>query len=682
MRFALMLRKSLLLIFTVWLTAALLALPAYAQVDKKVLKDKKKKEKKALKEAKKFLSYEEYGKAIPFLETAYEQFQDNPQTNFWLGKCYYLTGKQNKCLPLIEAAYKANPKIDEQAAAFYARALHYNLRFDEAIEYYNIEKKEFDIKSPEFLSIERRIQQCTNGKELIKAPVDALIQNLGPNINTPYPDFAPVITADESIMIFTTRRPGNFGTMADDGLYYEDIYQSEKQSDNNWAPAVKLNETINTVYHDASIALSADGQKLFLFKYNNGGDIYVSDLKGKDWSEPVSIGKNINTKAWEPSVWLSADNKYLFYVSDKKGGFGGRDIYISVKNEKGQWIEGVNAGSTINTPFDEDAPFLHPDGKTLYFSSEGHTSMGGFDIFKSTWLGETNWTKPANMGYPINTADDDIYFVLSASGQHGYFASAREDGLGDKDIYRINFKKPDLEKVVIKDKVEPQAPDMSAFQIVDMTSMSEAVTILKGIVINADSKVPVEAILYVIDNITGDTVNELTSNSASGKYLVTLTAGRNYNITAKADGYLFHSENFDIPDTAQYIEKVVDIELQPMMVGSSVVLKNIFFEFDKADLKPESETELMNLVKILKDMPKMRIRIGGHTDSKGSDDYNQKLSEARAKSVVQYLIDKGGIDPERLEYVGYGETKPIATNDTDEGRALNRRTEFEVISIK
>lgn len=317
----------------------------------------------------------------------------------------------------------------------------------------------------------------------------------------------------------------------------------------------------------------------------------------------------------------------------------------------------------------------------MYFSSQGLNTMGGYDIFKSTLVNGI-WTDPVNLGYPINTPDDDVFFAISASGKHGYYSSFNASGYGEKDIYIITFlgdEKPMLlnnEDNLLASAAEPVKERVIAPPVAITTAQ---ITILKGVITDEKTGQPLEAAIELVDNDKNEVIANFKSNSTTGKYLVSLPSGKNYGIAVKADGYLFHSENFTIPATASYQEITKDIALKKFDVGSKIVLKNIFFDFDKATLRKESTNELERLTKLLNDMPSLKIEISGHTDSKGNAAYNQTLSDARSKSVVDYLIAKG-IAADRLTHKGYGLTQPIATNDTEEGRQLNRRTEFKIIS--
>ncbi|HLK96207.1 MAG TPA: OmpA family protein, partial [Hymenobacter sp.] len=381
-------------------------------------------------------------------------------------------------------------------------------------------------------------------------------------------------------------------------------------------------------------------------------------------------------KAHESSAAYTPDGRSLLFVSDKPGGLGSRDIYKIEIEGRGP---AVNLGPTINTPYGEEGVFLHPDGKTMYFSSEGHNSMGGYDIFKSTYE-NGKWSTPENLGWPINTPDDDVFFVISASGRHGYYSSFRDDGMGAKDIYQITFlgeEKPPIlsqEDQLLASRAQPVKETQLAPPVPVATAQ---VTILKGTVTDAATKQPLEATIDVIDNSRNENIASFQANAQSGRYLVSLPSGINYGIVVRQEGYLFHSENFDVPVGAAYSEVVKDVQLKKLDVGVKVVLNNIFFDFDKATLRKESTGELQRLQKLLTDMPALRLEISGHTDNVGNNAYNKDLSQRRAKAVVDYLIQKG-VPKDRLTFAGYGDTQPVAPNSTKAGRQQNRRTEFKV----
>ncbi len=624
----------------------------------------------------------------PYYLAANKFNPNNALLNYKIGKCYLYSNYKLKSIPFLEKALQLNPAVDPQVHYLLGKAYHLDMQWDKAIKEFQTFQQ--TLKGDELVllmgDVNVHISQCLTGKELVKNPIRVFLDNVGPEINSQYPDYGPVISADESVMLFTSRRPTSTGGKIDPEINepYEDIYISTRK-DGKWGTAVNMGSPINTDNHDANSGLSADGQKFLIYIGNNNGDLYESELKGDKWSKPDHMNKNINTSYHESSACYTPDGKSVYFVSDKPdGGLGDRDIYISTKDEKGKWGKAVNLGPTINTQYGEEGVFIHPDGKTLYFSSQGHKSMGGYDIFKSVFDDKTKtWSEPENIGYPVNTPDDDVFFVTSASGRHGYYASFNANGYGEKDIYMITFL--GMEKPMVQNNEDnllaSQAAPVKETVIAPVLAIKEAqLTILKGVITDELTKQPLEATIEIVDNLKNEVIASFTSNSATGKYLVSLPAGRNYGIAVKKDNYLFHSENFDIPNTAAYQEVVKDVALKNITVGSKIILKNIFFDFDKATLRPESTNELERLTNLLKvDAPTLKIEISGHTDSKGADDYNKKLSNSRAKAVVDYLISKG-ISADRLTSVGFGEEQPIATNDTDEGRQLNRRTEFKILS--
>ncbi|MBL0328641.1 MAG: OmpA family protein [Bacteroidetes bacterium] len=680
----------------IYILSILLSTTSFAQ-NIEFTKDNFKDDKDGLKEAKRNLEKgdEFFAMATVFYKQALDPYYlaaqkfnpNNALLNYKIGKCYLYSNYKLKSIPYLEKALQLNPEVDPQIHYLLGKAYHLNMDWDKAIKAFQTFQK--TLKGEELAlvmgDVNVHISQCLTGKEMVKNPIRVFIDNVGPDVNSQFPDYGPVISADESVMIFTSRRTGSTGEKIDPEIneYYEDIYMSTRVN-GKWTKAINMGSPINTDNHDANSGLSADGQKFLIYIGNNNGDLYESELKGDKWSKPDHMNKNINTSYHESSACYTPDGKSVYFVTDKpEGGLGDRDIYVSTKDEKGKWGKPVNLGPTINTQYGEEGVFLHPDGKTLYFSSQGHKSMGGYDIFKSVYNTETKtWSEPENIGYPVNTPDDDVFFVTSASGKHGYYASFNANGYGEKDIYMITFL--GAEKPMIMNNEDnllaSQAAPVKETVIAPVLAIKEAqLTILKGVITDDLTKQPLEATIEIVDNLKNQVIASFTSNSSTGKYLVSLPAGRNYGIAVKKENYLFHSENFDIPNTAAYQEVVKDVALKNIAVGSKIILKNIFFDFDKATLRPESTNELERLTKLLNDVPTLKIEISGHTDSKGADEYNKTLSNNRAKAVLDYLV-KAGIAANRLTSVGYGEEQPISTNDTDEGRQLNRRTEFKILS--
>lgn len=611
----------------------------------------------------------------------------NARLNYMLGFIKFFTAAASKeALTHLSDAYQLDSEVEVDVAYWLGWCHHLNTNWDEAIKYYTIYFNKLNAKAKshavEIEDVQKKLAECANGKKYSAKPERVFVDNLGPSINTQYPEYSAAITADEETVIFTSRRDNSTGGKKDhDGGFFEDLYISSKLN-GKWQVAKLLSKNVNSEGHDASAGLSPDGSKLFVYRHSgkDGGDLYESTLFGADWEEPIHMNKNINTKYHESSVSLSFDGRRIFFVSDKSSGFGGRDIYFSDMDIKGEWGLAKNMGIDVNTKYGEEGVFMHPDGKTMYFSSQGHDNLGGYDIFKSVFE-NGKWGKPINLGYPINGPDDDVFFVVSGSGNRAYFSSSKQGGYGDKDIYRITFLGAEKEPLL---STEDQLLAMVASPVSNLKTdvaveiKSAKLTILKGVITDAKTNQVLEATIDLIDNDKNEVLATFKSNSATGKYLVTLPSGKNYGIAVKRDGYLFHSENFNLPDNADYQEFTKDVALKKIEVGSTIVLRNIFFDFDKATIRPESANELDRLIKLLNDNPTLKIELGSHTDSKGSDEYNLKLSDNRSKSVVDYLITKG-ISSARLVAKGYGETKPLDTNDTESGRQNNRRSEFKIL---
>lgn len=630
-----------------------------------------------------------YKEALTFLLKAYSFNPNNSLLNYRIGKCYLLSPRppnKKKSLEYLKKAYELNPNVADDIFYMLGQAYHINMLWEEAINEYKKYLRVLPTNAPQQIKdeINKKIQQCEYGIELSKKPIRVFIENLGPEINTEYPEYGPVITADGSILIFTSRRPTTTGGKVDPaiGEYFEDIYRSEKIG-KKWSPAKNMPEPINSKSHDAVVAISPDGNTLIIYKgESNGGDLFFSKISKEGWTKPKSLGKNINTPYHEPHGVFSPDMNALYFVSNRPDGFGQHDIWKSSWNsKKNEWDPPQNLGPIINTKGDEIGCFLLSDGKTLYFSSTEHKGIGGYDLFVSKYENGV-WSEPQNLGIPINTPDDDVFLVITGSGRIGYYSSFREDGYGSLDIQKIIFLGPEKpllpssEEILLAYNSQPIQQKISEPKVAVSTSN---VTIFKGKVLDEKTNKPVEAAIELYDNVKREKIGDYTSNPENGKFLVILQAGVNYGLSISAPGYLFHSENFDIPQEAAYKEVNKTIYLKKLEPGATIILKNIFYDYDKADLRPESTIELDKVYDLLVKNPTLKIELSGHTDDRGSDEYNLKLSQKRAESAMQYLVKKG-ISPERIAAVGYGESRPIAPNDTEENRQLNRRTELKVVS--
>jgi outer membrane protein OmpA-like peptidoglycan-associated protein len=643
-----------------------------------------------------------YARALPFFEKANAFNPNNAGLNYMLGVCYINGNRKFKSLEFFKKAHTLKADIQPDILFYLGRGNQLLLKFDEAITHYENYKKTLDPKKQaDVIAVtSKKIMECKNGKALVAEPVNVWIDNMGKNVNTEYPEYGMIMNADATEIYFTSRRPTTTGGLKDEYLdeYFEDIYYS-KRVNGEWTLSQNLGEPVNSKGHDATVALSPDGSRLIVYIDDNGdGNLYESVRKKDKWSKPKKLDDDICSKHHESSAWYSPDGKKLYFVSNrpvegKKGMEPNKDIYVANWNEKKEkWENIVRLSETINTDYHEDGIFMHPDGKTLYFSSQGHNSMGGYDIFFSEMLENGSWSKPTNVGYPVNTADDDVFYVVSANGRTAYLTSFREDGFGEKDLYMITFlgepKKPLLnsEDVLMASSGLPVREKVIEPKV---AVRKNAMALLKGTVVDAKTKKPLLASIELIDNQKNEVIATFSTDEEFGKYLVSLPAGKNYGIAVKSEGYLFHSENFDIPKDADYQEFVKNIELKKIEVGEVIVLRNIFFDLNKYSLRQESQNELDRLTKLLTDNPSIKIQISGHTDSRGSAAMNKELSMNRAKAVVDYLVTKG-INKNRLEFAGYGKEQPIVTDaeilkmKSESAREAahqnNRRTEFKILS--
>lgn len=632
-----------------------------------------------------YSEYPNYRAALEFYSKANNFNPNNAELNYKMGVCYYYIKKTQEAISHLEKGQTLDPRVALDLKFYLSKCYHLDYQFDKAIETFIQFRQTLDPQSiSEYeAQIDKEIKECKTGKELVSNPVRVVIENMDKNVNSNKPDYSPVVSADRSVLFFTSMRPNTTGGGIDESRnqYFEDIYFTVKDSSGNWGLAQNPGKPLNSENHDAVVGLSADGQQIYIYKGETTGDIYSSKLDGNIWQKPESLGKNINSPYHESSASFSYDFLTVYFVSNRPGGYGGHDIYKSKKDDNGKWGIAENLGGDINTPFEEAAIFAHPDGKTFYFSSKGHNTMGGYDIFKIIYE-NGKWSAPVNLGYPINTTGDDVFFSISADGKYGYYSSSAPGGLGSQDVYQITFLGKEKELITntednllafrtrgFQEKVIEQKVDIEEVNLM----------ILKGTITDEYSKQPLFATIELTDLSTNKVVATFENNKSTGKYLVSLPGGKNYGITVNSDQCLFYSDNTDLTQTNGFNEVVKDIQLKKIAVGSSVILKNIFFDSGKSVLKPESEKELENLLKMLNDIPSLKIEISGHTDNVGSAKFNKDLSEKRAKAVVDYLVGKG-INADRLTYVGYGFDQPKASNDTPEGRQENRRTEFKVLS--
>ena len=470
--------------------------------------------------------------------------------------------------------------------------------------------------------------------------------NLGDSINTSSSEYYPSITINDSLFVFTRRGAG----------IREDFVESTILPGHEYSKSKTISGSINEEPSKGAINISQDGDWLmFAGNFPSKGfgnfDLYISYQTPQGWSEPINLGPQVNTEFWESSPSLSSDKSTLYFSSDRPGGYGGKDLYVSHRLPTGKWSEALNMGSSVNTAGDELAPFIHADNNTLYFTSDGLPGYGGSDLFVMRRKNANEWNAPENLGYPINTIESDGSLFIASNGVDAFYSSDRADSRGGLDLYRFELR-PDIR------------PARTLY--------------VRGTVFNKKNNKGIPATVELIDNATGQLSSKVQTDE-QGNYFITLPVGKDYVFNVNRKGFLFFSDNFLLSQRAPDSTYEKNIPLQPIEVNASIILKNIFFETNKFQLDPKSQAELDKIVQLLNDNPTLKIEISGYTDNVGKPSDNLSLSNNRAKSVVTYLIGKG-IAAQRVVAKGYGETKPVADNTTEDGKAKNRRTELKVTS--
>jgi outer membrane protein OmpA-like peptidoglycan-associated protein len=569
-----------------------------------------------------------------------------------------------EAISMYEKAIQTNPKIFIDNNYYLGGAYLHEGMYEKAVASFELIIKAERINPNLKDDAAKQLKNAKFGAEAIKHPVPFTPINVGPGINTADYEYFPALTADGSTFMFTRNLREGQGANA---AGQEDFFISRK-TNGVWQAAYPIT-SVNTAGNEGAPSLSADGEIMFFAScMEMSGDYGSSDRKGYGscdifyaqkingkWTKPRNAGSTINTKNWETQPSFSSDGKTLYFIRGTvtREGIKNPDIYSSTIGADGRFTEPVRLSDNINTPEEEESVFIHPDNQTLYFSSKGHPGMGGTDIFVSKKQADGSWGKSSNLGYPINTSNDENSLVVDANGKLAYFASERSGGFGGLDIYQFE----------LPESIRP-----------------EKITYVKGLTYNATTQVPVDASFELIDLETQQSVTSAYSNSA-GEFLVTLTSNHNYLVNVSKPGFLFYSDNFSLKDKVADYNKPyqLKIPLQPIDTGI-IELKNIFFDVNKADLKPESKAELQKIIAFLKANPTLKVEFSGHTDNSGDKVFNKTLSNNRAKAIYDYVIEKGSIIPANLSYKGYGDSKPKAPNDTAENKAKNRRTELKVLS--
>ena len=631
--------KRLLIVF------CLLPLIVFAQ---KKTNSANKQAQKAYEQANQSISEKLYDKAISELNQAISLDPNFLFAYQQLGDLYRKSGKYSNALNNYQRVLSIDPEFHPLTYFGIAESELNTGNYAKAIEHFNKYLTYPGLNTTSVDKINKYIKDCTFSLEAQKSPVPFKPINMGPAINTKEDEYLPVITADEEMIIFTRQENSN-----------EDFFKSV-QRNGEWSVAEFLSKEINTSnFNEGAQNISPDGNYLFFTGCNRPDglgrcDIYISKREGNDWSTPFNIGGPVNTAGWESQPSISADGRTLYFVSTRQGGYGGYDIWSSELNTDGTWSNPINLGQEINTSFDEQSPFIHPDNESLYFSSNGWPGLGNKDLFLSrkAYVGDkqTGWQKPENLGFPINTYAEESGLSISNNGKLAFFSSIQNEGFGKLDIY--SFELPD--------QLKPKP-----------------VTYVKGKISDSLSKEALDAHIQIRDLKNGKTIYDEIADPENGEFLVTLPVCKSYGLTVSKAGYLFYSHNFTLVRNVEKLPFNLDVALQKIEIGKMVVLNNIFFETNKYDLLPESRTELQELILFLRENPTIAIEIGGHTDNIGDIQSNLMLSTDRAKIVYEYLL-KNKIPLKNLSFKGYGEAQPIFDNNTEQGRKNNRRTEFKI----
>lgn len=622
-----------------------------------------KKAQKLYEEGMKCLDERKYACVEEKLTKAIDRDANFIEAHSLLAAAYAMQGKDDLAMGSLSKAVEINPRFSSGNAFLLARFQMLKGKYEDAKKNYNLYLSFRTTNAQDKAVAQADLKNIDFAIEAMKNPKPFKPVNMGPNINSPEAEYFPSITADGQLFLLTRRIKDPNAVYG----YQEDFFVSLKR-EGQWIPARGVGNPINTPDNEGAPSLTADGQLMIFTACENFGDygmgrqgygscdIFYSQRHGDNWTRPQNLGQKINSGHWETQPSFSSDGRTLYFVrgiNNRNTGTKDQDIYMAQLQDDGSWGQAVKLSDKVNTPGREESVFIHPDNQTLYFSSDGHLGMGGLDIFMSKRQPDGEWGPAINLGYPINTWDDENSLLVGPDGNIAYFASDREGGLGDLDLYQFELPQD----------VRP-----------------EKITYMKGKVYDARTKKPLAAGFELIDLETKLTVVNSTSNPGNGEFLVTLPANKDYALNVSRPGYAFYSENFSLKGVADISKPyLMDVPLQPLDTGVIVVLKNVFFETGKFDLKKESQAELDELAAFLMKNATIKGELSGHTDNVGDDKSNLLLSQNRAKSVYEYLVAKG-VPKERLTYKGYGETKPIKTNDTPEGRAENRRTEFKITS--
>ncbi|MCE7070729.1 OmpA family protein [Dyadobacter sp. CY327] len=589
--------------------------------------------------------------AIALFEKVLEQEPNSYDTNLRLAQIYELQRNPDLTKKYYAKAIQLRPTAPQTAAALQWFGRHHfeAQHYDSAQVYYERALPLFPAKSSLARLAEKSIASSKFAREAIKNPLSIQKQSLGDTVNFLNTQYFPVMTADDETLIFTGLTENR-----DENIYTTHRINGNRAAD-RWDVPEEISKSINTTNNEGTCTVSADGRTLVFTACNRPDgygscDLYISRKEGKDWSAPLNLGQEINTRDWESQPSLSADGHLLYFASDRKGGQGKRDIWVTKLDDKGKWAAPKNLGSHINTPDEENAPFIHANGRTLFYASNGFPGMGGFDIFISQRT-DTLWSQSRNIGYPINTIADQVGLFIASDGQKAYYTDDGSEGKGRSLLYTFNLPQE------VKDMIVPTR-------------------YAKGKVFDKKTNTPLASAIDLFDLKTQQKVGEFSSDGKTGSFLAVLNSGGEYAFYVSKQGYLFKSLSFTVNDSTSFVD--LDIPLEAIEKDRAEVLNNIFFKTGEYSLDEKSKVELGKMVDFLNKNKTVKIEISGHTDDVGSDTENMELSRRRAQSVQQYL-QQSGVVADRITFKGYGETQPVAANDSQENRQKNRRIEWRIL---
>lgn len=582
---------------------------------------------------------------IKSLEQAIQRDGDFAEAYLKLAGVYNFLRVEEAAFTNYESYYKVIPKADIIPEVARGIAIRYFKRgqYDLArkvLQYYIEDQQGKGLSNGDSLLLKSIRFAITS----IANPLTQEIQRLSDSINRFSLQYFPVLTIDNQTMVYTRRR----GT----GIQFDEDIVIAKKDNDLWSAASSIAPTVNTQFNEGACSISADGRTL-IFTSCEGRqsfgscDLYYVTREGEEWGKPKNLGKTVNSSSWDSQPSLSADGKTLYFVSNRPGGYGKRDIWVT-RQKDGNWTKPENLGPGINTNQDEATPFIHFNGKSLFFASQGHVGLGGFDIYVSERIRD-QWSVPYNLGYPTNDFEDQSGLFITADGKTAYYTDESEE-----------------------------RSEIFTFKIQSDSLISNKASYLTGLITNKETSQPIEAKLELYDLVTQEKLYSTTSDPITGRYFMALFEGGEFGAYASADGFLFEDFQFDLQSSKDLKPDTLNISLNPLRSGETIILENVYFEFDSYALANKSKSELELVFQFLQKNKTLQVEIAGHTDASGSAAYNLELSDKRAKSVFDFLVERG-IPETQMEYVGYGSQYPVEQNKEQPDSSMNRRIEFRIL---